>query len=190
MITSKDIGEGLYRVTMSDFDPTRDFKAKEYRYNFKGFIDLNRSFFDTLVTYFKENKDRSDEESDREFTEAAQVFSEAVKKEIDKISFKPKRGLELSVYNMLIVAYVFPAVNYVAATESTEVDAELLTDYTGKDEKAAPVADGPLSPRAMRLCEITVKVWNSTFAKTNISTATYDEIASGFRKKRTFFTRA
>lgn len=131
------------------------FNRDRYKKDFESHYNKYKDFFINVNESLRE-----EEEKDSVIAEIAGIIPKYVKEKLQKISQKRKRELLVVDYNMALVTYVLPVMNY------------------SDGEYGKPIS------------EKVVELWNNDISTTAIKNATYESITEGFKQRLCYITTA
>lgn len=136
-------------------DPLDGFQKKEYEKTFLEYIGTHSQVLRDLEDAYQYGN-----EKEEMLRTLAEDFVGAVKKSIEEEPKKRKRSKRLTDYNLILAAYLFPAL-LKENPHSGEIFAEELR-----------------------------KAWKQAFPRTNLNISTYEEIEEGFRQRYCYISTA
>lgn len=131
------------------------FKRDVYKNDFEVHYNKYKDFFVNVNESLRE-----EEGKDTVIAELAGIIPKYVDEKLKKIEQKRKRELLILDYNMALVTYVFPAINY------------------GDGEYGKAIS------------EKLVELWNNNISTVTIKNATYESITEGFKQRLCYITTA
>lgn len=143
-------------------DMLEEYEKPMLAFNRKGYADNFRAYCDKYQAIPKtlDMLNKMWGDSSSKQKDAADSFVDEVKQKLDVITPKRKMEDKLLDYNMIMVVFVFPA---------------LLENK---------------NPSRMEFSKTVAASWKEHFPQTNIETADYEQISSGFKRRFCYITTA
>lgn len=134
---------------------TKNFNRQSYEESFEAFYKKNKELLITLNQLMEETPDK-----EAFVSELSCVLPDYVKEKLTGIEKKSKRSNLVMDYNLALVTYVLPVINY------------------GRDDNYKMISDA------------IVKKWNQEVAKTAVKNASFEQISGGFKNRLCYITTA